>query len=732
MDTKKSYGGLDVFKMIAAFLVVAIHTSPLTCFGPEADFFLTRVLARLAVPFFFMVTGQFVLSGWVRGENREFRPIRRYLGKTAALYTVSIAIYLPIGVYAGHYEGLDVWGVLRMLFFDGTFYHLWYFPALLLGILLVSLAARFCPPKATAALAALLYLAGLFGDSYWGLIEGLPLAGVYEAGFQAFSYTRNGIFLAPLFLVMGALINPKEGKKKMTAEGFGFGAAFVLMTVEAFLLRHFALQRHDSMYVMLPVCMFFLYRLILSWERKPLAAFRTISTWIYILHPAMIVLVRGGAKAVGLTALLVENSLVHYLAVCVGTAAVSFVVAMVLARFRPTAFEKDRAWIELDVGALAHNVKTLQSLLPEGCELMPAVKAEGYGHGAVLISRELNRLGVRAFCVACVSEGVQLRRAGVKGEILVLGYTHPRQFGLLRRYRMTQAVVDSAYGEELAKYRRKLRVHIAVDTGMHRIGIPCGRQDELEKIFSYPNLKVEGIFSHLCVADSGEARKIAYTQQQAKAFFEAVDELEKKGCHCPKKHLAASSGVLNYPQYVGDYARVGIILYGVSSEEEDMNRSGASFRPVLSLKARVASVRELAPGEGAGYGLAFVAKRPTRLAVITIGYADGLSRALSCGRGAVLIRGHRAPIAGRVCMDQTLVDVTGIPDVQTGDIAVLIGRSGSETLSAYEMAQAADTITNEIFTSLGARLTRTVKQAARKTPKSKEQEGEETPEKANA
>lgn len=729
MDTKKSYGGLDVFKMIAAFLVVAIHTSPLTSLSLEADFFLTRVLARLAVPFFFMVTGQFVLSEWVRGENRDFQPIRRCLGKTAALYAVSIALYFPIGVYAGHYQALTVWDGLRMLFFDGTFYHLWYFPALLLGILLVSLTARFCPPQATAGLAVFLYLAGLLGDSYWGLIKELELAKIYEAGFRVFSYTRNGIFLAPLFLVMGALSRQKEGKGKRVAAGVGFGAAFVLMTVEAFLLRRFAIQRHDSMYVMLPVCLFFLYRLLLSWERKPITALRTISAWIYILHPAVIVAVRGAAKVTG-AAFLVDNSLIHYLAVCLGSAAASLAVAMALARLRRTPFEKDRAWIELDMGALAHNVKTLRSLLPEGCELMPAVKAQGYGHGAVLISRELNRLGVKAFCVASVSEGAELRRAGVKGEILVLGYTHPRQLGLLGRYRLTQTVIDGAYGEELAKYRKTLRVHIAVDTGMHRIGIPWDRVEELEKIFSYPNLKVEGIFSHLCVSDSGESHKIAFTQQQAKSFFETVETLEKRGCHCGKKHLAASSGVLNYPQYAADYARVGIILYGVCSREEDMNRSEAVFRPVLSLKARVASVRELSPGEGAGYGLAFVAKRPTKLAVITIGYGDGLSRHLSDGRGAALIRGHRAPVAGKVCMDQTLVDVTGIPDVQTGDIAVLIGRSGSETLSAYDMARAAGTITNEIFTSLGPRLTRTRKQPPRK--KCKGPEGEEPAQKGEA
>lgn len=716
MDTKKSYGGLDIFKMIAAFLVVAIHTSPLMTFSATADFFLTRELARLAVPFFFMVTGHFVLSDRLWGQEREYGPIWRYLGKTGILYGIAVLLYLPIGIYAGHYENLTPFGVLQMLLFDGTFYHLWYFPALIIGILIVCLLGRFCKLGVSLAVTAILYVIGLFGDSYYGLIADVPgISQAYGLMFKLFSYTRNGLFLAPLFLVMGAWLKRGGEKVKPVPNAVGLAVSFGLMTAEGLVLRYFDLQRHDSMYFLLPVCMFFLYRLLLTWNRKSVGAFRTISTWIYILHPAVIVVVRGAAKIVHqrATVFLVENSLIHYLTVCIGSTVAALVVAVVLARFRRPSFERDRAWIELDMAALAHNVRTLQGLLPENCRLMPAVKAEGYGHGAVLISKELNRLGVKAFGVASVPEGIQMRKAGVKGEILVLGYTHPRQFDLLRRYRLIQTVVDMPFAEELHKYGKKLQVHIAVDTGMHRIGVNCNEVDEICQIFEWKNLKVDGMFTHLCVSDSDDDRCIEFTKAQGEAFFRLIEQLKERGHECPKKHLVASNGVLNYPEFAGDYARVGIALYGVRSAEEDLDRVGVSLKPVLSLKARLASVRELAPGEGAGYGLAFVAKRPTKLATITIGYADGLSRQLSGGRGSVLIRGHRAPIAGRVCMDQTLVDVTGIPDVQAGDIAVLIGRSGSEVLSAYDMAEAVGTITNEIFTSLGARLTRTVKPAGK-------------------
>ena len=716
MDTRKNYGGLDIFKMIAAFLVVAIHTSPLTSFSATADFFLTRELARLAVPFFFMVTGHFVLSDRLWGQERDYGPIWRYLGKTGILYGIAVFLYLPIGIYAGHYENLTPFRAVQMLVFDGTFYHLWYFPALILGILIACFLGRFCKLGVSLAVTAVLYLVGLFGDSYFGLIADVPgVSQAYELGFRLFSYTRNGLFLAPIFLVMGAWLKRSSEKIKPVPNAVCFGISFCLMTAEGLVLRYYDLQRHDSMYLLLPVCMFFLYRLLLTWNRKSVGAFRTISTWIYILHPAMIVVVRRATKVVHqrATVFLVENSLIHYITVCICSTVAALAIAMVLARFRRASFERDRAWIELDMEALGHNVRTLQGLLPDNCQLMPAVKAEGYGHGAVLISKELNRLGVKAFCVASVPEGIQLRKAGVKGEILVLGYTHPRQFDLLRRYRLIQTVVDMSFAEELHKYGKKLRVHIAIDTGMHRIGIKYDQVDEICQIFEWKNLKVDGMFTHLCVSDSGEERRIKFTKAQGEAFFRLAEQLKERGHECPKKHLVASNGVLNYPEFAGDYARVGIALYGVRSTDEDMNRADVVLKPVLSLKARVASVRELAAGEGAGYGLAFVAKRPTKLATITIGYADGLSRLLSGGRGSVLIRGHRVPIAGRVCMDQTLVDVTGIPDVQAGDIAVLIGRSGSEVLTAYDMAKAAGTITNEVFTSLGARLTRMVKPAVK-------------------
>lgn len=718
MDGQKNYGGIDRFRIIAALLVAAIHTSPLASFDDGADFFLTRVLARVAVPFFFMVTGHFVL---VDSPEWNAEKVRRYLKKIAVLYGIAILIYLPVGIYAGHYKGMNAAKALRMLVFDGTFYHLWYFPACIIGVIIVSILNRFLGSRGVTAAAGLLYAIGLFGDSYFGVIRNVPVvSGAYEFGFHIFSYTRNGIFFAPIFLVLGAAAGKRNAitadkRKNVWLYSACLTVSLLLMTAEAFTLRHFKAQRHDSMYLMLIPVMLFLYEILLAWNGKTPKILRTISLWIYILHPAMIIVVRGAARAVHMEKFFVENSLGHYTAVVILSAAASIVVSALqtglppvgqTVRYRGGGFARGRAWIELDRKALQHNVTILRSRLPEQCRLMPAVKADAYGHGAVLISRELNRMGVDAFCVACAAEGVELRKAGIQGEILVLGYTHPKQFPQLYRYHLTQTVIDYSYAVQLNRFGKKLRVHIGIDTGMHRLGERSENIDRICRMFEMENLAVDGIFTHLSAADTLQAREREFTGKQVLAFFRVTDELKKRGYKCPRIHMQSSYGVLNYPELAGDYARVGIALYGVLSCREDTQQWKNFLQPVLSLKARVAAVRELYAGETAGYGLQFSADHDMKIAALAIGYADGVPRTLSNGVGEVLIGGRRAPVVGRICMDQMLVDVSGIPDVKAGDTAVLIGKSGEEEISAADLAQWDGTITNEILSRLGARLER--------------------------
>ena len=876
MRTKPNYGWLDRFRIIAALAVIAIHTSPLDTFHEGADFFLTRVLARIAVPFFFMVTGHFVVAGFLPSgkaapSTKSMVRFRKFLAKTSMLYLFCIILYLPVGIYAGHYEDISVGVLLRMLFFDGTFYHLWYFPACIMGVALVYLLSRFLSLGAMTAVSAVLYAIGLLGDSYYGLVEKVPaLEAFYGFLFQISSYTRNGLFLAPLFLVLGAWMAGAaqgQGGRALSEKRLFlcslFALSFALMTGEAFLLRHFQFQRHDSMYLLLVPVMLFLYRFLLCIPVKSDRAFRTASTWIYVLHPAFIVVVRGIAKPLGLTGLLVDNSLVHYLAVSFLSVAAAFAmvwlqsmlkarrqsagetgpaargVARGQSRKQPEAsdgawteesaeddwdsdwdnmgdmeeggfdmshedelncdyhqeaeeaygeaymeeaglsdgipltdgpeegaaedMESDsyateedfpeeqseshagygeaadplhraspasRAWIEVDTRALAHNVDTLRARLPQGCRLMPAVKAQGYGHGAVLISRELNALGVDAFCVAGIGEAIELREADIRGEILILGYTPPEDFPLLAQYQLIQTVIDYPYACLLSQAEADIHVHIGIDTGMHRLGIRCEEIDDIRAVYDLPHIVIDGLFTHLCASDSPLPEHRAFTEAQVRAFYQVVDYLKEAGCPCPSLHLLASYGLLTLLQgrsglreeqsrrfaerriasaelkLAADYVRPGIALYGVMSTEADTGPWKGILKPVLSLKAKVVSVRPLYAGEGAGYGIAFTAEEDMRIAAVSIGYADGLPRELSHGKGSVLIGGHRAPIIGRICMDQTIVDVTGIPRIQPGDTAVIIGADRGEEITAGQIAEQCGTITNEILSRLGARLDR--------------------------
>lgn len=362
-----------------------------------------------------------------------------------------------------------------------------------------------------------------------------------------------------------------------------------------------------------------------------------------------------------------------------------------------------RAWREIDRNALIHNARLIQNRMGESCRLMAVVKADAYGHGAVPVAEALAGQGVDAFAVACPGEGIALRRAGIGGTILVLGCTPPEEAGVLDRWKLTQAVADEAHARALSRQGFPLEVHLALDTGMHRLGIPAEDREAIGRVRRLPHLRFRGTFSHLCVADSSAPEDEAYTRRQMGRFYEAVEWMKAAGYDPGTVHIQASYGILNLPPQPCAYGRAGIALYGVPSEGMP-GGVWSELEPVLSLRARVVSLRELHAGAGAGYGLAFRCERDTRLAVVSIGYADGLFRSLSLRGGEVLIRGRRCPMVGRMCMDQLLVDVTDLPEAEVGDVVTLIGRDGRETIPAERVAEQCGTITNELLSRLGGRL----------------------------
>lgn len=714
MSDNRRKAVLDGFRILCAFLIVAIHTSPLLSLNETADFVLTRVFARVAVPFFFMISGYF-MAPHIESFDRAYR--NRFLRKMAVVYGLSIVLYLPLNLYSGYFgKGFSAGQFCLDILLNGTFYHLWYLPAVMFGVWLVWLLVEKTGFKRAFFISSLLYVVGLFGDSYYGLVAGIPLLkSFYDGIFAVSEYTRNGLFFAPVFLLLGVGCRGEE----RIAPGKGAAgslALLALMTGEGVVLHFLGLQRHDSMYILLIPCLYLLFQTLRALDGGGKKAFRDISLLMYLLHPWFIVVIRGAAKALKLTALLVDNSLIHYAAVCMTTLAASAVLyglweygkASGWFAFGAGAEEpapKNRAWTEIDESAVVHNLEEIRKILPEETKVWGVLKADAYGHGAIPTARALAEAGVEGYAVACLREAVALRRAGIKGDILILGWTDPKEAGCLARYRLTQTVVDAAYARALSHRRIPVKVHIKVDTGMHRLGVPDQDYEEITKIFRCRNLRVEGVFSHLCVSDTREAEDIAYTETQIQRYFALIGRLKRDGYSVGKTHIQASYGILNYPELGCDLARPGLILYGVKSSGGralyDLN-----LEPALTLKARLALVRELMPEERAGYGRTFLAERPCRLGVLTIGYGDGVPRNYAEAGGEVLLRGRRVPVVGRICMDQLLIDVTEVSGVKAGDTAVLIGRDGEEQITCEEMAQKCGTITNEILSRLGSRLGR--------------------------
>jgi len=371
----------------------------------------------------------------------------------------------------------------------------------------------------------------------------------------------------------------------------------------------------------------------------------------------------------------------------------------------PKPDERGRAWVEVDLDALSFNAASLRSLLPDGCELMAVVKADAYGHGAEAVARRLEADGVGTFAVATVSEGIRLRESGIAGEILVLGYTHPMDAVFLNNCRLSQLVVDGVHARALDERGYRLRVHIALDTGMHRLGIEPSNIEEIKSVFACKNLTVEGLATHTAAADSLEKGDVEFTDMQFRRFLAAADELKGMGYDIGRLHAQPTHGVLNFPGAKFDYARVGIALYGVMSSNDDTVVK-PSLRPVLALRAIVAQVRRIGAGESVSYGRTYTSDRPIMIATVDIGYADGVPRQMSGGGGMCIVNGRKAPIVGRICMDMLMLDVTGVEAVAAGDIVTLIGRDGDEELRCEDFAAASGTITNDILSRLGRRLPR--------------------------
>ncbi len=374
-----------------------------------------------------------------------------------------------------------------------------------------------------------------------------------------------------------------------------------------------------------------------------------------------------------------------------------------------------RAWTEIHLDRLLNNYNVCRDIINKNAEIMAVVKANAYGHGDSVIAPFLQKLGTKFFAVSNLNEAIHLRNCGIVGEILILGYTPPENAKEIIEYNVIQTVTEFSHANDLSKTLfwdkcdKKMRVHIKVDTGMGRIGLRGENAEvvalQVEEIIGLENLSVEGIFTHLSVADSEKQSDILYTKSQKNFFLEVKNKLLSNNIVFKYYHYLNSAAACEFDEN-SDFARLGIVLYGLKPDSYSQKK--LNLKPVMELKSIVTQVKTVEKGEFISYGRTFETKNNvTKIATLAIGYADGYSRLLS-GKSDVLINGKRCRSIGRICMDQMMVDVTGV-DVKVGNVATHFGIDGDEEISVDDLAVLYNTIGYEIVCGISKRVPRIVK-----------------------
>lgn len=369
-----------------------------------------------------------------------------------------------------------------------------------------------------------------------------------------------------------------------------------------------------------------------------------------------------------------------------------------------------RCYAEISMPAIVNNIKNIRKLLPAGTKLMAVLKADAYGHGADFVGPYIQPY-IDAAGVASLEEALELRYSGVKVPILVLGYTSPRMYAEMMWNDITPTIFSEEdaqyYSEEAGRVKSGGVINIAVDTGMTRIGFRADKNgaDAIQRIAALPNVKIEGIFTHLSCADMDTEE---YSQKQFGEFESLLGLLKERNIDIPVRHMCNSAGIMKYKEHYYDFVRCGIAMYGHYPSDE-VDKNALELKPALQWKAHVINIAEVEALRGVSYGATYVTnKEVTRIATLSVGYADGYPRALS-SKGEVLINGKRVPIIGKVCMDQMMVDITDAGDVRIEDVATLIGRDGDEFISVEEMAEAAGSFNYEMLCRIGKRVKRKYK-----------------------
>lgn len=369
---------------------------------------------------------------------------------------------------------------------------------------------------------------------------------------------------------------------------------------------------------------------------------------------------------------------------------------------------QNRIYATVDLDAVVWNLENMKKNIQEGTQIIAVVKADAYGHGSTAVAAKIEPLPyIWGFAVATVEEGVALRKKGIKKPVLILGYTYKEDYETIVKEEFRPAVFKMDMAQELSKAAQKLgkavKIHIKLDTGMSRIGYRNPEKDvpEILEIAALPGIEMEGLFTHFARADEYD-KTPAYVQFER--YTEFREQLEEKGLHFPLKHCCNSAGIIRMQDANLDAVRAGIILYGMYPSEE-VEKEPVALRPVMSLKSHIVYIKELEPGVEVSYGGIYTTDRPTRLATIPVGYADGYARGLS-DKGYVLIHGKKAPIRGRVCMDQFMADVTDIPEACELDEVTLLGKDGDEVITMEDLGEISGRFNYEFTCGISRRVPR--------------------------
>lgn len=376
-------------------------------------------------------------------------------------------------------------------------------------------------------------------------------------------------------------------------------------------------------------------------------------------------------------------------------------------------------WAEIDLKAIAHNVRALRHITNPSARLMAVVKANAYGHGVREVAQTALKNGAEVLGVARAHEGIELREAGFDTPILIFGHTPPVHAESLVQFDLTQTVSAYPYGKALSDavfpVGKKVRVHLKVDTGMGRLGIlpddrrfepggqknPATAVEEVGSIACLSGIELEGIYTHFATADSADK---SYAQKQFNSFLDFLEKLRRAGIEPKIRHIANSAAIIDMPETHLDWVRAGISLYGLYPSEE-VDKTRITLKPAMTLKTRIAHLKKVPAGFKISYGITYETKTDTTIATVPIGYADGLNRLLS-SQGHMLVCGKRAPITGRICMDQTMLDVGHIPGVKADAEVVVFGKQGDQSISIEELASALKTVNYEIVCSVTNRVPR--------------------------